>query len=121
MKEIIVQPKPGIIICNGKYKIYKYNDLNISIAKKTHEPKEGEYANVIKDTTNGVIRKYVDDGYKHTGNYFNSVESAVRYLILKHMENDILDSKDVQTLEEFLKAMQSQLEQISKEVRDLKV
>ncbi len=119
MEEVIVQPKPGILLCNGKYKLLKYDDRNIVIAKKSEN--SNEFSNVVKDAKTGTIRKYINDGYSPLGNYFGTVESAVMFLLTQRVEKDMIEDEEVKSLEEFLVKLQEITEEFKQELSEYNV
>lgn len=100
-----------IYLCDGEYKIAKYDSLNWTIRKKSKSGAKERY-----DKRSGKTYMRNPDGYAQykNGVYFKNVEEACAYA-LKHI---VLEEKDASTLEEIIKAIESAEVEVRKAVKE---
>lgn len=100
-----------IYLCDGEYKIAKYDSLNWTIRKKSKTGAK-EYYN--KKSGRKQVKNA--DGYQQykNGVYFKNVEEACAYA-LKHI---VLEEKDANSLEEIIKAIESAEAEVRKAVKE---
>ena len=112
------EPKAGIFVLDGKYKIERLDELNWIVKVKDPAAKGRSL------TSKGVKHVYKTDGYAQKGItkgcYFGNVAEAVKFIAMKLEADSFVEDKRVISLEDYIGRLEAIKEQILDELADFK-
>ena len=112
------EPKAGVFVLDGKYKIERFDELNWVVKVKDPAAKDKS------STLNGVKHIYKAGGYSWKGIakgcYFGSVAEAVNFIAMKLEADAFVEGKRVVSLEDYIGKLEAIKEQILDELADFK-